>query len=166
MRRVDRAGRNETALGVERLGARTCGGDEFAGLYGARELGGFLDKLAADAAAPQVGLDIGTVDIRLAVVAWDDDSEARRLPPVLEHDDESGSDVIGRQGQGFRMLKLFRLGRVPFERGPALDFLQRLSLFRTRRAELAGDGLPHDFVETEEEVDLALGRGFGIRPVD
>lgn len=166
MRGVVLAGRDEAAFGVERFGAGVGGGDELSGLDRARELGSLLDKLAPDAAAPEIWLDIRPVDIRLAVVARHDNCEARRLAPVLEYDDEASGDVIGGQRQGFGMLELFRLCRVPFERGAALDLLQRLSLFSTRGAELAGDGLPHDLVEAEEETNFALGRGFRVRTVD
>jgi len=96
MCRVDLAGRLEAALCVERLGAWIGCGHQFAGLKRTREMRSFLDQLASDAGAPQVGLDERPIDVGAAIIARNDDGKTRRLAPVFEHDDEAGGDVIRR----------------------------------------------------------------------
>ncbi len=116
MRGVVLAGRDKTALCVKRLGARIGGGDKFASLKRHRKLRGFLDKLATNPATPEIWLNERAVDVGFSVVARNDNGKPRRFTPVLKHDDETGGDMIGRQRQRLRMLQLFRLRRVPFER--------------------------------------------------
>ena len=87
----------EAALGVEGYAAGCGGGDQNAGFEDGGEVGGFFHQAAAEAGAPEVGLDEGTVEIGVAVVARHDHDEAGWGAPVFDDDDEASGDLFGRQ---------------------------------------------------------------------
>ncbi len=155
----------KAALGVELHGARIGGDHQGGGLQHSGELRRLFHEEAADAASPEIRLNEQAVEFGIAILARKNDGEAGRRAPVLGDDDQACGDLFSRQLYRVRMLEQVGAVVVPLQRRAALEVFKRFTLGRMRGADGVGNGSTHDFVETEEEIDLALGAGLAVRAV-